>query len=626
MIPSMQAGSAHRPAGRGDDGSADRSHGEAAFLRRTRIVATLGPATDGVLADLIAYGVDVLRMNLSHGTLDDHRRRLAQVRAEARRQGRHVAVMADTRGPEVRIGDFASGHVTLKDGQRFSLVTQGDGRLGDEEQVSVNHGALGEDVSPGAEVLIDDGRLRLRVLEIGQDRLLCEVETGGELVGHKKVNVPGTPLTIPFMGRDDERDLRVLAAPPDSVDMVAASFASSAGNILEVRRVLESVGSSALIMAKIESRQAIEHLEEVLRASDAVMVARGDLGVELPVERVPLLQKRIIALGRQLGKPIVTATQMLESMVTSDRPTRAEVTDVANAILDGTDAVMLSAETASGHHPVLAVQVMGRLAEETERSPEFQALLRRELPDMEETVTGAVSQAACTLASDLGVRAILTPTVTGFTARMVARHRPYAQVIAVTRSDAVARLLTTVWGVVPIVDPLPQAARTESELFERATTIAQEAGLVRDGETVILTGGLPSGLAGSTNTVRVATLGAVLVTGQGLGTEPASGIVRFLRGPAGVARDPHASDPMPPGSVVVAKTLDGIDPSRLSGAAALVVEAPGRTGTAGVVSLSLGIPAIVGASGATGLLAEGAAVTIDPLRGVVHAAGFGGNR
>jgi len=578
----------------------------------------MGPATDGVLPELIESGVNVLRMNLSHGTLDDHLRRLQAVRAEARRQGKFVGIMADTRGPEVRLGEFAQGKVVLADGQTFTLFTRGAPHPGDAEGVFVNHPGLADDVPEGTEVLLDDGRLRLEVMERSSDRLVCRVKIGGELVGHKKVNVPGVRLSIPFMGPEDERDLRVLASADYAVDMVAASFASTAQNILEVRRILEEEGSSAAIIAKIESRQAIENLEEVLRASDAVMVARGDLGVELPVERVPLLQKRIIALGRQLGKPVITATQMLESMVESDRPTRAEVTDVANAILDGTDAVMLSAETASGRHPVLAVQVMGRLAEETESSPEFQALLRGELPDAEESVTGAVSQAACTLAQELAVRAIVTPTVSGFTARMVARHRPSAQVVAVTRSQAVARILTMVWGVEPLLDTLPQVARTESELFERATTVAADAGYLKDGDTVVLTGGLPSGLAGSTNTVRVVTLGEVLVTGQGLGTDPASGLVYHLPEEGAVG---SRHEPVPAGAVVVAGSLDGVDPQRLAPAVALVVEAPGRTGTAGVIALSLGLPAVVGATGAREKLPEGTPVTVDPLRGVVHATG-----
>jgi pyruvate kinase len=395
--------------------------------------------------------------------------------------------------------------------------------------------------------------------------------------------------------------------------MVAASFVSGAEDILKVRRVLEDEGSEARVFAKVESRAGANHLEEILRAADGLMVARGDLGVELPVEQIPLLQKRMISLARRQGRPVITATQMLESMTERETPTRAEATDVANAILDGTDAVMLSAETASGRHPVEAVEVMARLAEETERAPEFYSLLRPPTGMREATVTEAVSQAACELAEHLEVQAIVAATSTGFTARMLARHRPRPPVLAVTPTEAAARSLTVVWGVRPVVDPegVIRLDADEHALFERALAVVRQAGLVADGDLVVVTGGIPAGVPGTTNMVQVRTVGDALVRGHGIGTRSVTAPVRLLRPGEGESRELR-------GFVVVATDVEGMDLTRLAGAAALVVEAPGQTGTAAVVALSYGIPAVTGARGAMTALRDGMEVTVDALHGLVY--------
>jgi len=585
------------------------------FARRTRIVATLGPATDPVLAPLLSAGVDVVRFNLSHGSWEEHRERMRAVSHEARRQGRHVGIMVDTRGPEVRIGPVAGDRITLVEGSSVTLVPTADDdgpHTGDATQLAVNHPGLARDVPDGAVVLLDDGRLRLVVTSHTAAGLCCRVEAGGSLSGHKKVNVPGVPLSVPYLGTDDRASLAHLAEGGALFDMVAASFVSRASDLLLLRQFLDSLHTPVPLIAKIESQAGVDNLDAILQACDGVMVARGDLGVEVPVEEVPLIQKRMIALARRYGQPVITATQMLESMTEGDRPTRAEATDVANAILDGTDAVMLSEETALGRHPVRAVAMMARIAEATERSPEFQRLLRAALPDVEATVTGTLSGVACTVAETLRARAIVTPTVSGFTARMVARHRPPTPVIAVTRREAIARQLSLLWGTTIVVDDSPQPASNDSELFQRAAWLATEAGHLDDGDIIVLTGGVPRGVSGSTNTLRVATIGQVLAAGQGIGREPATGPVYLWA--------PERTDAnIPPGAVVVAASLDAVSPAFLAAAVALVVEEPGRHGPVLVAAIHLGIPALVGAEGARERLTPNQLVTVDPIAGVVHA-------
>lgn len=584
-------------------------------FRRTRIVATLGPATDPVLAPLLSAGVDVVRLNLSHGSWEEHGERMRAVSREARRQGRHVGIMLDTRGPEVRIGSVVGNSITLVEGSSVTLVPTRDGEdapAGDATRLTVNHPDLARDVPDGTVVLLDDGRLRLVAMSHTAAGLACRVEAGGPLSGHKKVNVPGVPLSVPYLGADDCASLAHLAEDGAPFDMVAASFVSGANDLLLLRQLLDSLHTPVPLIAKIESQAGVDNLDAILKACDGVMVARGDLGVEVPVEDVPLIQKRMIALARRYGQPVITATQMLESMTEGDRPTRAEATDVANAILDGTDAVMLSEETALGRHPVRVVAMMARIAEATERSPEFQRLLRAALPDVEATVTGTLSGVACTVAETLHARAIVTPTVSGFTARMVARHRPATPVIAVTRREAIARQLALLWGTTVVVDDSPDPAANDSELFRRAAWLATEAGHLDDGDIIVLTGGVPRGVSGSTNTVRVATIGQVLAAGQGIGREPATGPVYLW--PADTA-DAN----IPPGAVVVAQSLDDVPSTSLAAAAALVVEEPGRHGPVLVVAIHLGIPALVGAAGAQERLNPHQLVTVDPIAGVVHA-------
>jgi pyruvate kinase len=578
--------------------------------RRTKIVATLGPATDapGVLEALIRAGVDVVRLNLSHGSREDHARRLRAARAAAAAAGRHVGAMVDTRGPEVRLGEVAGGEAELVAGSPFVLVAGASGRAGDARRCGVNHAGLAADVRVGDRVLVDDGRIVLEVVGIEGDEVHTRVAVGGRITPGRKVQVPGRTLSLPALSDADADDLAWAAK--EGVEWAAASFLRDREGVLAVRRAIEAAGGETLVMAKIETVAALDHLDAILAAADGVMVARGDLGVELPVEEVPAAQKRIIAAARRLGKPVVTATEMLESMVRSPRPTRAEASDVANAVWDGTDAVMLSAETASGDHPLAAVEVMDRICRTTEAAPEFHAYLRAALPTPVANATEAVSRATVQVAADLRADAIVTATTGGFTARMVARHRPRTPVVAVTPSARVARALAVVWGVESLVAPDP----TDRAAWEAALDAAVNAGLVRQGALAVVTGGAATGASGATDLLQVRTASPRLAAGRGIGRAQAVGRVLPVAGPEDAAR--AQAD-----SVIVARSGDVpgfVD--ALARAAAAVVEEGGLSSTAAVAALSLRKPVVVGAAGATARLSAGEWVTVDALRGWV----FGG--
>ncbi len=575
--------------------------------RRTKIVATLGPATDdpAVMRRMVEAGVDVVRLNLSHADRGAHARRLSMARRCALEAGRHVGTMVDTRGPEVRLGRLVGDSVELADGSDFTLVCDGSVERGDARRCAVNHAGLGEDVRVGDRVLVDDGRLVLEVVAVDQRAVRTRVVSGGTLLPGKKVQVPGRSLNLPTLSEADAEDLAWAAG--EGVEWVAASFIKDATSVLSVRRVIEGVGGETLVMAKIETPQGLENLDAILAASDGVMVARGDLGVELPVEQVPPAQKRIIAAARRLGKPVVTATEMLESMVHSPRPTRAEASDVANAVWDGTDAVMLSAETATGEHPVEAVAFMDRICRTTEGSADFSSYLRTAQPTAATNATEAVSRATVQVATDLRADAIVTATEGGFTARMVARHRPQVPIVAVTPSGRVARALAVVWGVECVV-ATPTGDRTP---WEAAVESAAEAGLVQRGGLAVVTGGEASGATGATDLLQVRTVAPRLVRGRGIGRTQVVGRVYRL--------DEHA---MPPDGeaayVLVARSGDAAGfVQALQASVAVVVEEAGLTSTAAVAALSLGKPAVVGAEGALERLADGAWVTVDALRGWV---------
>ncbi|MCL4425689.1 MAG: pyruvate kinase [Firmicutes bacterium] len=575
-------------------------------MRHTKIVCTMGPASESVQVQrrMIEAGMNVARYNFSHGTHEDHARRIKNTRQAAKEVGSTIALMLDTKGPEIRLGTFRQGKVFVKEGDLFVITTRPI--EGTEREASVLYQGLPQDVEAGHFLLLDDGNIRLEVLEVKGSDIICRVLNGGSLSDHKKVNVPEARLSLPALSEQDVADLRF--GVQQGVDFVAASFVRKAADVIAIRRVLEEAGGDAHIIAKIESKEGVENLDEILKVADGLMVARGDLGVEIPTEEVPLLQKKMIEKCNRLGKPVITATQMLESMVERPRPTRAEASDVANAIFDGTDAVMLSAETAAGKYPVEAVSIMASIAERTEEALPYREILAKRGSTSLRTVTDAISHATCSTAQDLGARAILTATQSGYTARMVAKYRPRSPILAMTPVEAVRRKLALVWGVHSL--PVQDTSNTD-EMIETAVLRAKEAGAIADGDLVVITAGIPVGIAGTTNLLKVHTVGDILVRGVGIGNRSVSGRVAVIRTTRETAR-------FQPGDILVTLATDRDFVPLMEKAAAVVAEEGGLTSHAAVVGLSLGIPVIVGAEGATGILKNGQLVTIDGTRGLVY--------
>jgi len=471
-------------------------------MPRTKIVCTLGPSSDseGVLRGMMRAGMEVARVNFSHGDHAIHARRIAMVRRLAEEEGRVVAVMGDLQGPKLRIGDIAGGTVNLQEGAEFDLTVREV--PGDERAVHFPHPQLLGDLAPGDRILLDDGKLELSVLSVTPTDIRCRVVVGGPLGSRKGVTIPKKGLSLPALTDKDLED--ALFAVEQGVDYLALSFVRRPEDVLELRRFLARHGASVPIIAKIEKREAVEAFPAILEVSDGAMVARGDLGVESTPEEVPLFQKSLIRQANEAGKPVITATQMLSSMMENPRPTRAEASDVANAILDGSDALMLSGETAVGKYPVEAVQMMARIAETTEREFPYKEWARRIMADRTYTVTDAIGQATCELALELGAKAIITPTMSGYTARMVARHRPPIPIIATTPEPAVQRRLALVWGVHPLL--ITRFASTD-EMLASSVQVAMREGFVQRGDLVIITAGVPLGGAGKTNMLKVHRVG-----------------------------------------------------------------------------------------------------------------------
>ena len=464
--------------------------------KKTKIVMTVGPASEDekTLAGLFRAGVDVVRFNFSHGDLAEHSRRIKAVRRAAAKAGKPVALLQDLGGPKIRLGDFEEGEITLRRGQTFALFTRK--RLGNEEGVFINYPRLAREVKPGQEILLDDGGKKLVVSEVKRDRVLTRVLLGGKIRSRRGVNLPGANLSVSSLTAKDRKDL--LLGIKEKVDFVALSFVRSPGDIAALRKILRRGGSTALIVAKIETKEAIENLDKIIAAADAVMVARGDLAVEVPPQEVPHLQKKIVRLSRLAAKPVIVATQMLESMISAPTPTRAEVADVANAVLDGTDAIMLSAETAIGRYPRWAVEIMREVAARTEKEEVAFAG-----PDASSAVPDAVIDGAMTVARNLRVKAIVVLTESGFAARKVSSHRPREAIVALTPSPAVVGQLALSYGCRPFLikgfNCLDEAIKTSAEKVLSAR-------LARKGERILVLSGVPFGRSGSTNMLTVVTL------------------------------------------------------------------------------------------------------------------------
>lgn len=469
-------------------------------MRKTKIICTIGPASESEekLREMMLAGMNVARFNFSHGTHEEQLEKYNRVLKVREELGLPVATLLDTKGPEIRLRDFENGKVELKEGQRFILTTEEV--LGTAEKATITYKDLKNDISVGTTILIDDGLIEMVVEEIEGPEIRCRVVDGGEVSNHKGVNVPGAVLSMPYISDVDRQD--ILFGIEQGFDFLATSFARTKEDILEVRRILDSHNSKMKIIAKIENMQGIDNLEEILEVSDGIMVARGDMGVEVPMEEVPILQKKMIRLAVLRGKHVITATQMLESMIHNPRPTRAEITDIANAIYDGTTAIMLSGESAAGRYPVEAVKTMAKIAERTEKEIDYKARLLNWQDNVQQQtdITTAISYATCTVAMNLNAAAIITVTLSGFTANKIARYKPGCRIISCTPDEKVYRQSNLLWGVTPII---LQTEETTDDLFKDAVQKSKEAGLVKEGDTVVITAGVPLGVSGNTDMIYV---------------------------------------------------------------------------------------------------------------------------
>jgi pyruvate kinase len=570
-------------------------------MRRTKIVCTIGPSSESreKVQALLAAGMDVARLNFSHGTHEEHSRRIVILKEEAAKIGKHLGILLDTKGPEVRTGRVPEEGITLENGSEFSLDT--DLSLGNQQRVGITYTDLWRKVKLGSHILIDDGQLDLEVTSVDSKIIRTVIRNGGVLKSQKGVNVPSALIDLPAVTERDIEDIRFGIS--QGIDFIAASFTRKSLNILDVRRIVEEMDADVHIIAKIESQEGLNNLDAILEVADGLMVARGDLGVEIPVEEVPIRQKEMIRKCNLLGKPVIVATQMLDSMIRQPRPTRAEASDVANAILDGTDAIMLSGETAAGLFPIEAVQMMDKIAKRTEQTCLDNQATRRP----QRNVAEAISFASYTIAIDLEAAAILTPTHSGLTARMISKYRPIALIVAATPFATTARKLSLQWGVQPLI--VPQSLGTD-EMLSLAVNTSLNKNLIHSGDVVVITAGVPIGKVGSTNMIKVQVMGNILSKGTGIGRKSYSGVARKVQFPI--------KDPFNDGDILIAETTDADYVPIIARAGALVIVEGGLTSHAAIAALQYGIPAIVGAQEAFSKVSNGQTLTVDALSGVVY--------
>ncbi|MDD7433529.1 MAG: pyruvate kinase [Peptoniphilaceae bacterium] len=579
-------------------------------MNKTKIVCTIGPASqdEETLRQLIQEGMNVARLNFSHGSHEEQGNKVRLIRKLREEMQIPLAVALDTKGPEIRTGIFQNGEkITLQKGEPFTLTTRDV--EGTQEMVSVSYKNLPHDVHAGMHILIDDGLLDLLVHEVKGTEIHCIVQNQGQISDHKGINIPGAEIHLPAMTEQDQAD--ILFGIEAGIDMIFASFIRTAQDVMEIRRLLqENDGGDILIFSKIESQQGVNNLDAILDASDGVMVARGDLGVEIPTENVPLVQKEIIRKANRFGKPVITATQMLDSMQRNPRPTRAEVNDVANAILDGSDAIMLSGETASGNYPLLAVRQMRVIAETTEASPDFKKLLEQRKPVADPNVSTAIARSACTIAGQLSAAAIVASTSGGFTGRQISRFRPDTPIIACTPNERVYHQLSIVWGVMPVMSRM--SVHTD-ELVERSIVAALHTGVVHEGDQIVLTAGIPVGKGQSTNLIKVHTIGDIIISGQGVGSGMVTGRVCV----GSTLRD--ISEKFQSQDILVCKFADAELIPYIERAGGIISEEGGQSSLAAVVGSHYNRPTVIGAVNAVKVMKDGDIVTIDADTGVVYA-------
>ena len=581
-------------------------------MRKTKIICTLGPSTDkeGVLRDLIANGMNVARFNFSHGSHEEHLGRLEKLKALREELGKPVAALLDTKGPEIRLKDFKNGVENLVAGQTFTLTTRDV--EGTNEICSITYKDLPMDVEPNGTIMLDDGLIKLQIQTVNDTDIVCTVLNSGKIKNKKGVNVPGVHLSMPYMSQRDKDD--IIFGIQQGYDFIAASFVRTAQDVYEIRNLLNQYDSNIRIIAKIENREGVNNIDSILAAADAVMVARGDLGVEIDFTELPGIQKTIIERSFSFGKPIVTATQMLDSMMVNPRPTRAEISDVANAIYDGTSAIMLSGETAAGAYPVEALKTMSAIAERTETENHARVEYLTEATNGKISVSDATAHAACLTAKDVNAAAIVTVSESGTTARLLSKYRPQQPIIACVMKEQVQRQLSLSWGITPLMMSL---AHSTDELIEMSTALAKENGYLHNGELAVVTAGVPVGVSGTTNMIKIHMVGNCLATGVGVGPENAE--VSNATGKACVCRTlDEVRAKFKPGMVLVVPSTSNEMLSFVRDAAALVVEEPGLNSHAAIAGKALLKPTVVGAAGATSHIRDGLMVAVDCAHGSVQ--------
>ena len=581
-------------------------------MRKTKIICTLGPSTDkdGVLRELVANGMNVARFNFSHGSYEEHKGRLDNLKAIRAELGKPVAALLDTKGPEIRMKEFKNGVEMLEAGQTFTLTTREV--EGTKEICSITYKDLPQDVHEGGTIMLDDGLIKLRITNVTDTDITCEVLNSGKIKNKKGVNVPGVHLSMPYLSQRDRDD--IIFGVQQGFDFIAASFVRTAQDVYDIRNLLNEYDSNIRIIAKIENREGVNNIDSILAAADAVMVARGDLGVEIDFTELPGIQKSVIDRSFSFGKPIVTATQMLDSMMVNPRPTRAEISDVANAIYDGTSAIMLSGETAAGAYPVEALKTMSAIAERTENEVHYRDNRLVDAGNGQISVSDATAHAACLTAKDVNASAIVTVSESGNTARLLSKYRPAQPIIACVMNEQVQRQLAISWGITPLMMAL---AHSTDELIEMSTSLAKENGYLHDGELAVVTAGVPVGVSGTTNMIKIHMIGNCLATGVGIGPEGSA-----LANATGKACVCHNLDELrakfKPGMVLVVPSTSNEMLSYVRDAAALVVEEPGLNSHAAIAGKALLKPTIVGAAGATSHIRDGLMVAVDCAHGNVQ--------
>ncbi|MEK3975817.1 MULTISPECIES: pyruvate kinase [unclassified Psychrobacillus] len=579
-------------------------------MRKTKIVCTIGPASESeeTLEKLIEAGMNVARLNFSHGSHEEHAGRIERIKKVSKKLGKIVGILLDTKGPEIRTHKMEGDAIELVTGQSIDIsMTE---VLGNTERFSISYEKLIEDVQEGSIILLDDGLIELVVQGIDSENGIIHtyVQNAGTLKNNKGVNVPGVSVQLPGITEKDAKD--ILFGIEQDVDFIAASFVRRAKDVLEIRELLENNnGSHIQIIPKIENQEGVDNIDEIIEVSDGLMVARGDLGVEIPAEEVPLVQKSLIQKCNEAGKPVITATQMLDSMQRNPRPTRAEASDVANAILDGTDAIMLSGETAAGLYPLEAVQTMDKIARHTENAVDYRANVTKLSKARDVNLTDAIGQAVAHTAINLKVKAVIAPTESGHTAKMISKFRPGVPIIAVTSTVKPSRMLTLVWGVYPIVG---KKASSTDEVLEIAVEESILQHYVTHGDLVVITAGVPVGQAGTTNLMKVHVIGDMVAKGQGIGKKTAFGKAIVVQN----AKELEGQDTSE--SIIVTIGSDKDMVPAIENCRGLITEEGGLTSHAAVVGLSFGIPVVVGVADATKLIENGQELTLDAESGVIY--------